>query len=81
MSPARILGALVQVYTILVFVRAIFSWLPERHRRNEFYAFLYAVTEPALRAVRSVLPPMGGFDFSPLILIILGQVLARALGA
>jgi YggT family protein len=32
--------------------------------------FLYQVTEPALRPIRSVLPSLGGIDISPIILII-----------
>ena len=32
--------------------------------------FLYQVTEPALRPIRTVLPNLGGIDISPVILII-----------
>jgi YggT family protein len=32
--------------------------------------FLYRVTEPGLRPIRSVLPNLGGIDISPVILII-----------
>ena len=33
--------------------------------------FLYRVTEPALRRIRSVLPSFGGIDLSPLVLLLL----------
>lgn len=35
--------------------------------------FLYKVTEPALRPIRSVLPSFGGVDLSPLIALLLIQ--------
>ncbi len=35
--------------------------------------FLYKVTEPALRPIRSVLPNFGGVDISPLIALLLIQ--------
>ena len=37
--------------------------------------------EPLFAPVRSVLPPMGGIDFSPLITLIVIQVVGRALAA
>ena len=43
--------------------------------------FLYRVTEPALRRIRSILPNFGGIDLSPLVLLLLiwvaRNVLAR----
>jgi YggT family protein len=51
--------------------------------RNQLVAsiadFLYRVTEPALRPIRSVLPNMGGIDISPVILILILMFLRRLL--
>ena len=33
--------------------------------------FLYRITEPALRPIRSFLPNFGGIDISPIILILI----------
>ena len=33
--------------------------------------FLYRITEPVLRPIRSVLPSLGGIDVSPVILILI----------
>ena len=66
-------------YMFVMIARAVFSWLPPRARANEVYRFLYRITEPVLRPVRQVLPAMGGVDFSPLLVMILLAVLARAL--
>ena len=81
MRLQSLLGAAIHVYTLVILVRAVFSWLPARHRENEFYRFLYAITEPVLRPIQRLLPPMGGVDFSPLLAVVLLQLLARLLGA
>lgn len=41
--------------------------------------FLYRLTEPVLAPIRRVLPPMGGLDLSPLVVIIGIQVLTSFL--
>jgi YggT family protein len=41
--------------------------------------FLYRLTEPALRRIRSILPNMGGLDLSPLVLLLVIWVLQRVL--
>jgi YggT family protein len=41
--------------------------------------FLYRITEPVLGPVRRVLPPMGGLDLSPLVVIIGIQILTGLL--
>jgi YggT family protein len=79
MHPANILGALIQIYTVVIIVRAVFSWLPPENRENEFYRFIFSITEPALRPLRQLLPGSGRIDFSPLVAIVLLQILARAL--
>ncbi|WP_201838835.1 YggT family protein [Microvirga zambiensis] len=67
-----------QLYTYLIVASAILSWLVAFNvvnTRNNFvrsiWTFLDAVTEPALRPIRSILPNLGGVDISPIILILL----------
>jgi len=65
------------LYVWLLIASAILSWLIAFNvvnTRNQFVAangeFLYRITEPALRPIRSILPNLGGIDISPIILII-----------
>ena len=81
MTLIGLLVAAIRIYMLLVFVRAIFSWLPPRHRQNEIYAFVFTITEPVMSRVRRILPPAGGMDFSPLVVLVLLEVLCRALAA
>ena len=63
-----ILAKLIDFYSLVVLVAVITSWiqLPPRHPVVQFTRML---VEPALAPIRKILPPMGGLDFSPLILL------------
>lgn len=72
-----IFNALINLYIIVIFVSVILSWLIHFNvinGRNQFVAAIgrtcYALTEPALRPIRRVLPSLGGLDISPIILLI-----------
>ncbi len=79
MDPVELIAAVVRVYTIVVVVRVVFSWLPAPHRENEFHRFVFAITEPVLRPVRRMLPAAGPLDFSPFVVILLLSVVHRLL--
>jgi YggT family protein len=69
-AVAKILDILFTFYTWIIIAQAIISWVrPDPY--NPIVRFLYAVTEPVLRPIRRYLPVhWGGFDFSPLIVIL-----------
>jgi YggT family protein len=53
----------------LVLIRAIMSWI-NPHLDNPFIMVIYQVTEPIMAPVRKIIPPIGGLDLSPVVLII-----------
>jgi YggT family protein len=63
------LTLLLDLYSIIVLVAVVISWmqLPPGH---PIARFVHSVTEPVLDPVRRALPPMGGLDFSPMVLLI-----------
>ena len=72
-----LVSALIWTYIYILIATAILSWLiafDVVNTRNRLVAqiadFLYRVTEPALRPIRSIIPNLGGIDISPVILII-----------
>jgi YggT family protein len=67
---AKILDILLTLYTWIIIAQAIISWVrPDPY--NPIVRFLYGVTEPVLRPIRRRLPVFfGGFDFSPLIVLL-----------
>ena len=66
------------VLTALIFFRAILSWFPI-DPRNPLMTILYDITEPILAPLRTVLPRIGMMDITPLVAIILIQIIGRAL--
>ncbi|MBI2830902.1 MAG: YggT family protein [Chloroflexi bacterium] len=73
----RLIGALCEVLSIAILVRAIFSWVSPRP--NAFTDFLVTITEPVLAPLRRVVPRLGPVDFTPLVAIVLLQIIARIL--
>ena len=68
--------ALIAVW-LLVLGRVLLSWF-DPGGRTQVGAFVVAATEPLLAPIRRVLPPMGMFDLSPMIVLIVLSVLWRA---
>lgn len=75
----NIIDLLLQLFRLALLARIILSWFPNVDRRNPFIQFLYDITEPVLRPVREMLPPSGMFDFSPLIVFVIIQVISTVL--
>ena len=73
---AEIVDKALLVLTIAIIGRALLSWFPI-DPRNPIAEFLVTVTEPILAPIRSILPRMGMFDLTPLVAIILLQVIGN----
>ena len=71
---------LVQVLCLVlsgaIFVRAILSWFP-MNPSNALIAMLDQITEPVLAPLRRIVPRIGMIDITPLVAIILLQLLSR----
>ena len=61
------------LWQLMVLARILLSWV-QVDPYNPIVQFLFSVTEPILRPLRELLPQTGMFDFSPLVAIILAQV-------
>jgi YggT family protein len=72
-----LLSYLLRVLTWLIIIRALLSWFVAPHSRHPLVELLQRVTDPILRPIAQVVPVAGGFDISPLIAIILLQLLQR----
>ena len=62
------------ILTIIILLRVIISWYVPRPT-NILVRILYRLTEPFLAPLRRIIPRVGRFDFSPLVAIILIQVI------
>ena len=67
---------LLNLYLIVIFARIILSWFPVSPGSPvaSVASFLYAITEPVLGPIRRVLPSIGMFDLSPIVVIFAVQL-------
>jgi YggT family protein len=61
------------VYTLLIFMRIVFAW--GLSSINPVMRFLIRVTEPVLAPFRRLIPPLGMFDISPIVVLLLLRLL------
>jgi YggT family protein len=61
---------------VLVLGRVFLSWF-DPAGRTQAGSFVIAATEPILAPIRRVLPSTGGFDLSPIVVVIVLGVLWR----
>ena len=69
-----LLARLIDLYSLVVLVAVILSWT-RLDRRNPLVSVTRGLTEPVLAPIRTMLPPMGGLDLSPVVLLIGLQIL------
>jgi len=62
---------------VLILARIILSYVQTGY--YEIRALVYRITEPVLAPVRKILPATGGFDLSPIIVLLVANLLKRVL--
>ena len=74
---AALLIEILEIYKWVVILAVIVSWLTAFNVINVHNNFvrtvlriLLALTEPVFRQIRKVLPPVAGFDLSPIIVFV-----------
>ena len=74
----------VNLYTFVIIAAVVVSWLIAFGVLNTYnpiarsiVRMLDALTEPVFRRVRRIIPPLGGLDLSPLIVLLLLWALQR----
>lgn len=65
---------LCQLLILAIFIRAVISWVAPG-QANALTNVLYQITEPILSPLRRVIPRFGMLDFTPLVAIILLQLI------
>ena len=87
---ADYVSKVILIYTILIFIRIIISWIPRipyNRTLQSVLQFIHDITEPYLKIFRRLLPPLGGskfaIDLSPmiglLVLVIVGPLVVSAI--
>lgn len=76
MTLISIINTAFEVYLYMVIARVLISWVPH-NPSQPVIRFLYDATEPLLAPCRRLIPSLGGIDFSPIIAVMLIELLRR----
>jgi YggT family protein len=78
LAIAELLHLLVNVYFFTILIQVVISWVnPGTY--NPAISLLYSINEPLLGRARRIIPPISGFDLSPIVVIILLQLVSMIL--
>ena len=72
---SRAVSTLFYFYYLLIIIRIFLSWIPSIDWMSQPFAGIRAVTDPFLNIFRGIIPPIGMLDISPIVAIILLQIL------
>ena len=82
----QLIDTLIDLYIFAVVISVVLTWLVHFNVVNTSKQFvymvgdfLYRITEPVLKRIRSVIPAIGGIDLSPLFLLLLLTFVQRLL--
>jgi YggT family protein len=73
----RLINILAQVLVLLIIVKVVLSYFMSPY--HPVRQTIDRIVEPMLAPIRRILPPLGMIDFSPLVLLLLIQVLRSVL--
>ena len=75
----KLIFTLFMMYFVLIIARVIVSWIANQSRHS-LIPLIYQLTEPVLRPISKLIPPIGGIDLSPLFALIALRFLLLLLG-
>jgi YggT family protein len=74
----RLLDSIFWLLNLAILLRVLFSWISP-DPRNVLVHLIYQITEPILAPLRRYIPPFGGLDITPMIALLLLELLHRLL--
>lgn len=73
MAFGDILDVILDIFFYAILISALLSWINPR-QYNPITEVLHLITEPLLRPARHFIPPIAGFDISPIPVLIILQL-------
>lgn len=78
LSIAELLRLLVDIYFFAILIQVVISWVnPGTY--NPAISLLYSINEPLLGRARRLIPPISGFDLSPIVVVIALKLISMLL--
>ena len=74
-SVAELLQLAIYIFLFSILIQVVMSWInPGAY--NPVLSVLYSLNEPLLAPARRMIPPMGGLDLSPIVVMVALQLVA-----
>ena len=78
LAVVELMESILGLFMYMIFIRIILSWIsPGGH--NPMLAVIGQISEPVISMFRRILPPMSGFDFAPMLALIMIYFLQNSL--
>lgn len=74
LAIANLLSLICSILFFMILIRVILSWIGPRSY-NPAIDIIQRVTDPLLARVQRIIPPIGGIDLSPLVIIVFLQLI------
>jgi len=76
----RLIDFLFWLLNLAILLRVLFSWInPDPY--NVLVRWVYQLTEPILAPLRRVIPPIGGLDITPMVALVLLELVHRLIAS
>lgn len=74
---AQAFATFLNIYFVLLIIRILLSWFPNVDWLSQPFATLSQLTDPYLNLFRSLIPPLGGIDLSPILAFLVLQIVSQ----
>jgi len=72
-------AGIIQFYVFLIIAYVLMSWFPVSGVFADLYSVLGTIVEPYIGLFRRIIPPLGALDISPIVAILVLNVLSSLL--
>ena len=79
MQISTVINNFFEIYFWIILVRIFLTWIPQIDWSTPFFRALSIVADIVLEPFRRIIPPISGFDFSPIIALLVLQFVQSAL--
>lgn len=66
---------------LIILIRILISWIPNLNKEKQPWYTIIVIADAYLSIFRRFIPPVGGLDWSPIIALIVLQVIQGAINA
>lgn len=72
MNPVlQILDGVIQLISMALFLWCLLSWFPNINWKDQPFVTLDNIIRPVIAPIQRIVPPISGFDLSPIVLVVL----------